>query len=401
MRYKVVSIFLMLGLWCQAQTLESVARPIPNTIGKKVPYPKDRQAKLDARRKDKIAHFIPQNKGSFCVKTPLAELYKRNMLVGGGDVSLVVRENSHFTLQDPHIHIRNTSLSCDSSSIKWGKVGKFGKSDRLSSVYLDSKYRVFVINSLHQPCNMNEFSFEALGDGIRMDSNQVVFIQPAVKFACGQVPLVQKVRITHKATNLSFVLAFSMLFESRIYAYSENKVYALVPCGVEKNKLALLYDIEAQTATVMHLPLVVNCNGKDGRDGRNGFDGANGIDSQTFKKEDGTTFTTYGTCGTNGCDGEDGENGGDGGFVLFCMSPTIYNQYGLDAADVYVHEGKGGKGGKGGAAGRNGKGSLGCYTHSGVSGISGVDGTPGDYIIMTPDLSILQFVSLESNIQKE
>lgn len=387
MRITPLFISLLMVGTMSAQQLSEIARPVPEALCSEAPMPKeiaDKYARAEQERRRKFA--TPQREANILIDSDVLRKQRTYLLPGEETFEIRYTPGETYTYCAPEYKILNTSHGRE--PIK-GKEGKFSnKRDRLSYAVLQNGNEITIITHDHKAVNMSDFEFTTTSDVIRMEGNKIVMALPVLELAKGFYPMIHKVKCTHTPSGGSYTFDIQLSWAKKMNLSGALRAFALSPLSDTKEPLGLLCDLDNKTLRVVALPFVIDGDGINGEHGRRGHSGISGTDRKTYKDSDGNTHVINGTCGTAGKDGTDGTDGTDGGRFLFCISPELIADFGLDGLIAFVDPGLGGWGGKGGQGGRHGTGS-GCSGKApdGKDGKDGKNGRFGDFLMVLTDVN--------------
>ncbi|NCA79391.1 MAG: WG repeat-containing protein [Sphingobacteriia bacterium] len=249
------------------------------------------------------------------------------------------------------------------------------------------QYRFFAHNK-NTMYNIEDFELSSSSPNVVIYNNngnyfQCAFVNDAMKYALGKIPLTGTLVFKHKSSRKSVEVQYLLNpFENELVCREKTKkiAVALLQTPLNNKKLCTLLDVYEKKLHVYELPLKIDASGYNGKRGEQGYSGYNGISAAMEKRSDGKYYYKgAGTNGGNGGPGGDGEDGTNGGCVYLYTSVADNI---LEDIEINVSGGKGGPGGLGGPGGSGGSGNPnGKPGRRGPNGRAGLDGKDGVKVI--------------------
>ena len=371
----------------KAQKISEVMRPLPAAISEEAALPEELAKKYAALEQERQLKFSTSTKAATAsVSSELTQMLSTYFVREEEDYQVKYNAADNYRIFYPNYRLLNSSHG----RRKYHKDGKSfnAKKDRLSNAIIVNNNEIRILSKKDKTVDMSEFTFETSSEAIQMEGNKIVIKVPVLEIAAGKYPWTHKIICRHNPSGIKYTFDLEMLWRKELdQSGSKNALVLASINNVNGDKMGLLCDLESHNMMVVHLPLVVQGEGRDGADGEKGHYGANGLNQSSYTDKDGVTHTRAGTCAKPGQNGGDGENGGDGGRFLIALDPYLIETYGLDCVIATIDGGKGGKGGKGGEGGIHGSGS-GCSGKApdGKDGKAGQDGKRGDFLYIQADV---------------
>lgn len=380
----------LVGIICtQMLCGQSIAdlMPVSKSVRKEASLPAEKQRKLDRIIQERGTKNMRFGQVANCNSTFLLQSFTQ--FVEHNDSTFLLNDAPYqnaYSYTLPAMRITNSSHGHELTT---GSGGKFNiKKDRLSSVILDNRQQLFIVNHNDEICDPALFKFSAEGEALHMEGNRIVLDATPHQFALGLYPTKQQITVTHLSSKTTYNYDLQIRFEDSLSWRGQKKAIAVMAYPTEAfPQLGLMLNLTDKTLTFVQLPLTIHGEGANGRDGHRGYNGANGINTYTWTDKEGKKHTTAGTCGQAGGDGEDGTDGTDGGQYFILLDTALEAQMGLGCITAWIDAGIGGQGGKGGEGGIHGRGS-GCYgtARNGANGRHGRNGQRGDFLYVIGDV---------------
>lgn len=359
--------------------------PVPPSICAEASLPAQMQRKLDRIVQERSEKNMRYGQVTDCRSAFLQESFTQYIRHNDTVFYLHSPHFDQFEYTLPRMVITNTSRGHE--LIK-GQGATFNvKKDRLSSVILDDKQCLYIVNRNDHLCDPTLFEFRAEGEGLHMEGNHIVLDASPRELALGRYAMQQRITVTHLASQATYHYDLQLSFADSLSWRGEKKAMAIMAFPTPlSSRLGVMLDLTDQTITFVQLPLTIHGEGTDGVNGHRGYSGANGINASTWTDKNGVKHTTAGTCGKPGGDGENGTDGTDGGQFFIVMDNGLVDMMGIECITAWIDPGLGGEGGKGGDGGIHGSGS-GCKGKApdGKNGQHGKNGQRGDFLYVIGD----------------